>query len=239
MQARGPGGDFAPAEVFSIVWQIVRMGSDRGVTIVAAAGNGNQNLDSAPYAEYRGWGDSGAIIVGAGTSSTAHGKLGFSTYGSRVNVQGWGQDVFTTGYGHFAVVGGDRDQSYTDLFSGTSSASPFIAGLAASLQGIHKAATGQPMEPEELRQLLIDTGRPQGFGGHIGPFPDAAVAVDTLLASFCRPDLDGDGELTIFDFLEFQNRFDAGDVVADFDGDGALTIFDYLAFQNEFEAGCS
>jgi hypothetical protein len=54
-----------------------------------------------------------------------------------------------------------------------------------------------------------------------------------------RPDLDGDGDLTLFDFLVFQNRFDAGDVAADFDGDGELTIFDFLAFQNEFDAGCS
>jgi len=54
----------------------------------------------------------------------------------------------------------------------------------------------------------------------------------------CRADFDGDGQLTIFDFLAFQNSFDAGDLVADFDGDGSLTIFDFLAFQNEFDAGC-
>ncbi|MFI4916913.1 MAG: GC-type dockerin domain-anchored protein [Phycisphaerales bacterium JB060] len=54
----------------------------------------------------------------------------------------------------------------------------------------------------------------------------------------CRADIDGDGELTIFDFLAFQNLFDAGDLSADFDGDGELTIFDFLAFQNAFDAGC-
>ena len=54
----------------------------------------------------------------------------------------------------------------------------------------------------------------------------------------CRADLDGDGELTIFDFLAFQNLFDAGDPLADFDGDGDLTIFDFLAFQNAFDDGC-
>ncbi|MEO1009144.1 MAG: GC-type dockerin domain-anchored protein [Planctomycetota bacterium] len=50
-------------------------------------------------------------------------------------------------------------------------------------------------------------------------------------------DLNGDGELTIFDFLDFQNAFDAGDPLADFDGDCALTLFDFLAFQNAFDAG--
>ena len=54
----------------------------------------------------------------------------------------------------------------------------------------------------------------------------------------CPADLDGDSELTIFDFLVFQNLFDAGAQAADFDGDGTLTIFDFLAFQNAFDAGC-
>ncbi|MFI4883035.1 MAG: S8 family serine peptidase [Phycisphaerales bacterium JB064] len=54
----------------------------------------------------------------------------------------------------------------------------------------------------------------------------------------CRVDIDGDGDLTIFDFLGFQNAFDSGDLAADFDGDGELTLFDFLAFQNEFDAGC-
>jgi hypothetical protein len=54
----------------------------------------------------------------------------------------------------------------------------------------------------------------------------------------CRADLDGDGELTLFDFLAFQNLFASGDPAADFDGDGELTLFDFLAFQNEFAVGC-
>ena len=54
----------------------------------------------------------------------------------------------------------------------------------------------------------------------------------------CRPDFDGDGDLTLFDFLEFSNAFAAGDLRADFDGDRALTLFDFLMFSNEFAAGC-
>ncbi|UYV13934.1 MAG: hypothetical protein NCW75_06500 [Phycisphaera sp.] len=54
----------------------------------------------------------------------------------------------------------------------------------------------------------------------------------------CQADLDGDGSLTIFDFLAFQNLFNAGDDRADFDGDGEFTIFDLLAFQNAFDSGC-
>ena len=63
-------------------------------------------------------------------------------------------------------------------------------------------------------------------------------ALATITVTACRADLDGDGELTPFDFLAFQNLFDAGDPIADFDGDGRLTLFDFLAFQNAFDAGC-
>ena len=64
-------------------------------------------------------------------------------------------------------------------------------------------------------------------------------AIDAILGGTpCRADIDGDGSLTIFDFLGFQNLFDTGDLRADFDGDGSLTLFDFLAFQNEFDAGC-
>lgn len=54
----------------------------------------------------------------------------------------------------------------------------------------------------------------------------------------CPADLDGDGRLTIFDFLVFQNAFASGDPLADWDGDGQLTLFDFLAYQNDFDLGC-
>jgi hypothetical protein len=86
----------------------------------------------------------------------------------------------------------------------------------------------------------------QGPGGAWVPFTNPYDSSATGGAAWlgpiespCRADFDGDGELTIFDFLAFQNAFDAGDPAADFDGDGSLTIFDFLAFQNEFDAGCA
>lgn len=54
----------------------------------------------------------------------------------------------------------------------------------------------------------------------------------------CDLDLTGDCFADVYDFLELQNLFAAGDPAADIDGDGALTIFDFLAFQTAFEAGC-
>jgi hypothetical protein len=61
----------------------------------------------------------------------------------------------------------------------------------------------------------------------------------------CYPDCDtstGVGVLDIFDFLCFQNRYDAGAPYAcDCDtstGVGVCDIFDFLCFQNAYEAGC-
>ena len=54
----------------------------------------------------------------------------------------------------------------------------------------------------------------------------------------CFADCDGDGALTFFDFLCFQDAFASGSPAADCDGDGDLSFFDFLCFQNAFAAGC-
>jgi hypothetical protein len=63
-----------------------------------------------------------------------------------------------------------------------------------------------------------------------------AAQIEWLLG--CPADLDGDGELTFFDFLAFQNLFVAGDLRADFAFDGQLDFFDFLEFQEQFTIGC-
>jgi len=54
----------------------------------------------------------------------------------------------------------------------------------------------------------------------------------------CFPDFDGDGDLTLFDFLAFVNAFNAATPNADCDGDGSLDLFDFLCYTNKFNAGC-
>ena len=169
-------GALGPAEANPAVWMATKVGTDAGVVVVAAAGNGNANLDGNAYASYRALGDSGAIIVGAGSPNGNHNKLGFSSHGARVDVQAWGQGVFTTGYGNFATYGGDDHQTYTSGFSGTSSASALIAGGAVLLQSYALQLGYPPLSSQGMRALLKVGAIPQGTGPNIGPFPNLDAA---------------------------------------------------------------
>jgi hypothetical protein len=189
MQTVGAGGGYGPAELDLGVWTVVQVGTDAGVIVVGAAGNGNQDLDAPAYADYMARGDSGAILVGAGSAWFDHAKLGFSTFGSRVNVQAWGTGVFTLGYGDIQVNGADEDQWYTATFNGTSSASSIAAPACALIQSFQLLAIGTPMSPATMRQLLIDTGWPQGSGGHIGPAINVRNALRTQFPEVAAPEV--------------------------------------------------
>ncbi|MEQ8315885.1 MAG: GC-type dockerin domain-anchored protein [Phycisphaerales bacterium] len=60
----------------------------------------------------------------------------------------------------------------------------------------------------------------------------------SVVRATCTADVDGNGVLEVFDFLEFQNLFGNGDGRADCDENGRLDIFDFLCFTNAFAGGC-
>jgi hypothetical protein len=166
-------------------YDAIRYAIGRGVIVVEAAGNGAENLDDALYDTpdngfptdwknpfRRGAYDSGAILVGAGapppnTHGNDHGpdrsRLDFSNYGSAVDVQGWGREVTSCGYGDLQA-GANEDQWYTDQFSGTSSASPVVVGALGCAQGVRRAAVSTLLTPATARALLHATGSPQQDG---------------------------------------------------------------------------
>jgi len=181
---------YGPAELVSSVWQIVKMGADAGVVVVAAAGNGNRNLDGRQDRAYMRRGDSGAIIVGAG--SPEHVKTSFSTYGQRVDVQAWGDwSVMTAGYGKCLGfpgydVAGSR---YTKQYSGTSSASAIVAGAVTLFQSWALEELGAPLMPLELRDILKSTSRPQkgdDSDGRVGGHLNLRAAVEAARALRAR-----------------------------------------------------
>jgi hypothetical protein len=170
--------EFWPADFAAIVYAT----SVRGVIVIEAGGNGAENLDDPLYNTIptgfpSTWSNpfnlanpqSGAIIVGAGapppgTHGRNHGtdrsRLGFSNYGARVDVQGWGREVTSTGYGDLQG-GSNEDLWYTDTFSGTSSASPIIVGAVGCLQGALRGANKTLLTPSTACTILRNTGSQQ------------------------------------------------------------------------------
>lgn len=186
-QHPGLGGSFIPVEYWPAVYDAIRVATQAGIIVVEAAGNGGGDLDDpdygAPFPDGRP--DSGAIVVGAGSSGAAcapglgpRDRLNFSTYGSRVNLQGWGNCVTTAGYGDLFDEG-SPNSLYTEEFGGTSSAAPIVAAAAARYSSTYQATQGTPPSPQLVRSRLIATGTPQGAATaakHIGPLPDLAAA---------------------------------------------------------------
>jgi len=197
LHAIGPRRRFIPVEYWTDVYEAVRIATGRGVVVVAAAGNGGEDLDRGIYRGRltRAGRDSGAILVGAGAPDedgfVDRSRLDFSNYGSRVDVQGWGRMVATLDYGD--LQGCDaHGRKYTAMFAGTSSASPVVAGAALLVESAYRTARNCPLAPRSLRALLAATGSPQTDGPHgptsqhIGPRPDLAHALPTALAMPCE-----------------------------------------------------
>ena len=156
-------------------FEAIQIASANGRICCEAAGNGEQNLDDPVYAGLfdRNVRDSGAILCGASNGSSLE-PAGFTNYGSRVDLHGWGYNVVTCGYGN--LQGGDETEWYTSSFSGTSSATPIVAGSVAALQGMVKAAFGIPLNAKLARDILVETGTPQSGAAHIGPRPNLTAA---------------------------------------------------------------
>ena len=190
------GAAMLPTETDVADHDAIRLATARGVIVVAAAGNGSNDLDAWTDAAGRfrlrrghvDFRDSGAIMVGAARSAvvggTAHERAGFSNFGSRVDCYGWGENVATCGYGDLTPMAG-VDASYTATFNGTSSASPIVVGAAVLTQSLYRTATGTRLSPGQMRAILADpaNGTPQGTGvaGAIGVMPNVRQLATTVL----------------------------------------------------------
>lgn len=203
MQTIGPNGNYVPAEFDPVIFDLVKQATQAGIIVVAAAGNGGEDLDAPDYAEYRARGDSGAILVGGGTADAQHNREVFSSFGTRVNLQGYGEGVVTAGYGDLAKVDENLQRSYTGIFNGTSSALPCVVTAAVLVQAYAKKHLGRPLTPAEMRSVLSETGKPQGTDepGHVGPLPNVPAAIQKVRemafdAALSEGALDGTGTPT-------------------------------------------
>ena len=195
LHAIGPNGKFVAMQFWPDVFAAIKAATKKGITVVEAAGNGNENFDLPIYNGTGLQKDSGAIVVGAGIPPSNHfdfdnsytpigvprSRIWFSNYGKIVDVQGWGWHVTTLGYGD--AQGGPENKWYSLRFSGTSSASPIVTGAVAVLQGHSKAKNGSPLTPGAVRKILKQTGTKQVPGPgvplsqKIGPLPNLVKAI--------------------------------------------------------------
>lgn len=191
IQVSGPEG-WMPMEWIPDVFAAIQTSTALGIICVEAGANGSVNLDDDQYGGLfdRRVRDSGAILVGAGTPEGVDAEW-FSDYGSRLDLQGWGSAIVTTGYGD--LQDGPAEEQYTAGFSGTSGASPMVVGSVASLQGQALALFGDPLTPRLAEEILSVTGTPWNGTRQIGERPNLAAARDRLLLGY------GDVLLTVRD----------------------------------------
>nr|R4IR27.1 RecName: Full=Subtilisin-like serine protease AsES; AltName: Full=Alkaline serine protease AsES; AltName: Full=Extra-cellular elicitor protein AsES; Flags: Precursor [Sarocladium strictum]AFZ84667.2 proteinase K-like subtilisin [Sarocladium strictum] len=119
---------------------------DNNIFLAVAAGNENQNAANVSPAS-----EPTVCTVGATTSADA--KASFSNYGSGVDIFAPGQSILSTWIG-----------SSTNTISGTSMASPHIAGLAAYLAGLEGFPGAQALcnRIVALATTGVITGLPSG-----------------------------------------------------------------------------
>jgi cerevisin len=130
------GGGFSRA-----LNQVVDAAVDGGVHFAVAAGN-----DDADACDYSPASSDKAITVGASTLEDE--RAYFSNKGKCVDVFGPGKDITSTWVG---------SNTATNTISGTSMASPHVAGLLAYTLSLWK---GPAPSTKELKQKLIDSATP-------------------------------------------------------------------------------
>lgn len=176
----------APADWDQSTYDAIRIAAAAGIVYTIAAGNTNHDLaDTAIYGNryLPASTPSGAFITGASGAGDSS-RAGFSNFGAVVVANCWGSGVATTGYGS-AFDPGDLRQQYTYSFSGTSSATPALAGVIASLCGAIQEQLGRTPTLAEIRSALLSTGTAiPGNGGGVGTRPDLVQ----LFAAFGLPD---------------------------------------------------
>lgn len=167
-----------PLSIVDANYDAIRLTTALGINVVEAACNGNYDLDT--YVNLYGkrifnrsspdFRDPLSIMVGAGSSSVPHVRLWFSNYGSRIDTYAWGENVDTADTNET----GTDNHAYTTSFSGTSSASPIIAGAAVTIHGIAVANRRPKFSPSALRSILSShgTASQNPASDRIGVMPD-------------------------------------------------------------------
>ena len=133
----------------SVVWDAFKYAHDKGVLLVKAAGNENENIFESQYfpTNFKDVNDAkpfinNMIVVGASTNDNEFLRANFSNYNQKmVNVFAPGEKIYST----------VPDGKY-EYLQGTSMASPVVAGAASVL-----LAYMPNLKPEQIIESLVKT----------------------------------------------------------------------------------
>ncbi len=176
---------YIAVEYWDDTFTAIQTHTANGLNVYEAAGNGQMNLDNAVYGNrfQRWFRDSGAVLVGAGIPGSVAAEC-WSNYGSRLDLSGWGDSVYSSGYGDLYNPGGDIRQRYSSSFGGTSSATPIVCSAGNCLQGIAQRKYNTTLTPAQVRLSLDINATPWTGARDIGERPNLVEAINWI-----EPDL--------------------------------------------------
>lgn len=145
-------GGYMESAIFE---EAVQKAIDAGITVVAAAGNEGWDEYSSP-ASYEG-------VISVGATNDKNELAEFSNYGPSVDIVAPGEDVYSTVFDYL------KGSSFVKA-SGTSMASPVVAGIAALLKSKYP-----DLKPFEVEYILEHTAIDLGEKGYDLTFANGLV----------------------------------------------------------------
>ncbi|MEI2431025.1 S8 family serine peptidase [Lysobacter yananisis] len=195
-------GSRFPATCDNATRDALNFAISRGTIVVVAAGNSNGDANSYTL-------NNCAPVISVGSVTNTGARSSFSNHGTRVDVAAPGSDIVSTSNGFNGA-----NNLYQSL-SGTSMASPHVAGVAALVQ----SAASTPLTQAQMSTLLKNTARafpvtpdrPIGAGivdanaavlaagggtpGNQAPVANFASSANGLTVSFTDSSSDSDGSI--------------------------------------------
>ena len=175
----------------------------RGTTLAIAAGNSNANTSNFTPANCNN------VIAVASITSTGQ-RSSFSNYGALIDIAAPGSSIVSTLNAGTTTPGAESYATY----SGTSMATPHVAGVIALLQSVAPA----PKTPSEVETIIKNNFRPfpvtptqtigpgildakkvvdaaGGGGGNVAPTANFSFTTSGLTANFTDTSSDSDGTI--------------------------------------------